>query len=99
MTYYEQIIKKIENKTVTTEDFDRLIAESTPESVQERVRRRTQKNATKSHIDRSGHQPLSAPTFAARVNPKRDPGNQQNHGRGKLGRKHSSATIQADNEI
>jgi len=98
MDILDQIIEKIDNKTVTVEDFNRLIKESTPDGVQERIRRRTQVNATKSHIDRDGHQPLSAPNMASRVNPKRKPKNKQNHGRGKLGRKHSSKTIQAMHE-
>ena len=90
MSLYEKLIKKIDENTVTVDDFNALISESTPESVQERIRRRVQKNTTKSHIDHDGHQQLSLPTFAARVNPKREPANQQNHGRGKIGRKHSS---------
>lgn len=98
MNIFDEIIKKIENKSITAEDFNRLIDESTPESVQERIRRRVQRNATKSHIDRAGHQPLTAPTFAARINPKRSPANQQNHGRGKLGRKHSSEKIKKQYE-
>ena len=50
MDILDQIIEKIDNKTVTVEDFNRLIKESTPDGVQERIRRRTQVNATKSHI-------------------------------------------------
>lgn len=98
MDIFNTILEKIANKTVTAEDFNTLIAESTPSSVQERIRRRVQKNATKSHIDREGHQPLSAPCMAGRVKPKRKPANKDAHGRGKLGRKHSSATIKAMHE-
>jgi hypothetical protein len=98
MDIFKTILEKIENKTVTAEDFNALIAESTPSSVQERIRRRVQKNATKSHIDREGHQPLSAPNMAGRVKPKRKPANKDSHGRGKIGRKHSSATIKAMHE-
>jgi hypothetical protein len=98
MNIFEEILSKIENMTVTVEDFDALINDSVASSVQERIRRRTQVNATKSHIDRDGHQPLRTPTFDSRVKPKRKPKNKQNHGRGKLGRKHSSKTIQAMHE-
>ena len=98
MDIFEEIMHKIDSKTVTADDFNQLITDSVASSVQERIRRRTQVNATKSHIDRDGHQPLSTPTFASRVKPKRKPNNKQNHGRGKLGRKHSSKTIQAMHE-
>jgi hypothetical protein len=98
MDIFEEILRKIDQNTVTTEDFNQLINDSVASSVQERIRRRTQVNATKSHIDRDGHQPLSAPTFDSRVKPKRKPRNKQGHGRGKLGRKHSSKTIQAMHE-
>lgn len=93
MSLLDKIIKKIDENTVTVDDFNELISESTPESVQERIRRRVQKNATDSHINHAGHQKLSLPTLAARVNPKRTPANQQDHGRGKIGRKHSSEKI------
>jgi hypothetical protein len=99
MNLLDEIIKKINNKTVTTEDFNKLIDESTPESIQNRVRERTRVDPTKSHIEKTtGHQPLKSPTFAARVQPKRQPGNQQNHGRGALGRKHSSDTVKKQYE-
>lgn len=98
MDIFEEILRKIDENTVTSDDFNQLISDSVASSVQERIRRRTQVNATKSHIDRDGHQPLTAPTFDSRVKPKRKPNNKQNHGRGKLGRKHSSKTIQAMHE-
>jgi len=96
MDILEEILKKIDNKTITLEDFNRLIKESTPEGVQEKIRRRVQRNATDSHIDRKGHQPLSAPNMTSRVVPKRKPSNnQKNNGRGDIGRKHSAKTVKA----
>lgn len=98
MNDLEWIHRKILLGTVTTEDFDRLIDESKPSSVIEKIRRRTQRNVTKSHIDRKGHQKLSAPNFVARTTPKLEPSHKQDRGRGKLGRKHSSDTIRKQHE-
>lgn len=91
-TIYEGVLRKIDNKTITTEDLNLLISETTPESVRDRIRRRTIRNTTKSHIDGGGHQRLKPPQFQKRITPKRKPSNQQNHGRGKLGHRHSTRT-------
>lgn len=94
----ESVVSKIDSGSVTCEDFNGLIAktmigESTPEAIRDRIRRRTIKNSTDSHQDNeTGHQPLSAPTLAARVQPKRAPNNQQSHGRAKLAHAHSART-------
>ncbi len=94
----QSLITKIDGGIVTCEDFNKLISttmiiETTPEAVRDRLRRRTIKNDTDSHIDNeTGHQPLEPPTFAARVQPKRKPVNQQNHGRAKLAHAHSAKT-------
>lgn len=86
------IFKKIEEGTVTADDFNSLIAEATPEATRDRMRRRSIKNATDSHQDNAdGHQPLDLPTFADRVQPKRERSNNtQMHGRGKMGHRHSA---------
>ena len=88
------IYKKITEGTVTASDFNNLIQEATPESVRDRVRRRTSRNETDSHQDNeSGHQSLNLPTFADRVQPKRKPeGSSQMRGRGKVGHRHSART-------
>lgn len=94
----ESVIVKINAETVTCEDFNGLIAktilgESTPEAIRDRVRRRTIENPTDSHIDNeTGHQPLKLPTMAARVQPKRQPMNQQSHGRANIAHAHSAKT-------
>lgn len=89
---FNNVIKKIDEGTVTCDDFDRLIKETTPESIRDRVRRRTTVNNTDSHIDDKGHQQLSLPDFKKRVAPKRSPENQQSHGRSSLAHKHSART-------
>ena len=90
---YKEVLDKIKESKVTVEDFNRLISETTPESIRDRVRRRTLKSPTKSHIDnKTGHQSLSLPDLNKRVMPKRKPVNQQNHGRGKMGQRHSQRT-------
>jgi len=87
------VLRKIQESTVTIEDFNKLISETTPESIKARIDRRTQRNATKSHIDnKTGHQSLGVPDIVKRVTPKRKPVNQQNHGRSKQGNKHSQRT-------
>lgn len=89
------IYKKIEEKTVTTEDFDRLISESMPESIRNRLRKRINPSdkVAKSHTDnQSGHTRLATPSLAKRVQPKRKPGHQQNHGIAKAAHKHSTKT-------
>ena len=97
------ILKKIDEGTVTCDDFNKLILESTPESIRDRIRRRTIKNTTDSHIDDKGHQQLSLPQFQKRVVPKRKPLHQQNHGRSKIAHAHSARTqkrsAQFDEEI
>jgi hypothetical protein len=88
------IYQKITEGTVTADDFNKLIQEATPESVRDRVRRRTSRNETDEHQDgETGHQPLTLPNFSDRVQPKRKPENSsQMHGRGKLGHRHSART-------
>ena len=90
---YEIILQKIQESIVTAADFNILISETTPESIRDRIRRRTTQNATKSHIDnKTGHQSLSLPSMNKRVMPKRKPINQQNHGRSRAGIRHSQKT-------
>jgi len=92
------VIDKIDGGTITCEDFNHLIAktmigESTPEAIRDRLRRRTKRNETDSHIEpETGHQQLDAPTFAARVQPKRQPLHKQGHGRSKIAHAHSART-------
>ncbi len=95
----DEVISKINAKTVLCDDFNKLIkirmilAETTPEAVRDRLRRRTIKNPTHSHIDTpTGHQQLKLPKIADRVQPKRMPQNQQNHGRSELAHKKSTRT-------
>lgn len=93
------LLEKIERRVVLPEDFNNLIAmtigESSPEAVRDRLRRRTLRNETDSHIDNeTGHQPLTLPSFQKRVQPKRKPSHQQSHGRSKLGHNHSVRTQQ-----
>lgn len=87
------IFKKIEEGTVTASDFNKLISEATPEALRDRVRRRTKKNETDSHIDDEGHQKLKPPKFADRVQPKRERAdNTQMHGQGKAAHRRSART-------
>jgi len=87
------IYTKITEGKVTTEDFNKLIQEATPESVRDRVRRRMKTNATDSHQDEDGHQQLDLPDLNKRVQPKRKPSNRsQMHGRGRVAHRHSSRT-------
>lgn len=87
------IFQKIEEGTVTVDDFNKLISEATPEALRDRVRRRTTQNATDGHIDDEGHQKLDLPKFADRVQPKREKAdNTQMHGRGKIAHKKSART-------
>lgn len=88
------IFSKIAEGTVTADDFNQLISEATPEAVRDRVRRRTTINPSSSHIDSpSGHQSMTLPNFAGRVQPKREKSNQtQMTGRGKAAHKQSTRT-------
>lgn len=95
----DPIFQKIRTKTVTAEDFNRLLSESMPESIRDRVRRRTSRNVSKSHLDVKGHQPMNLPTLADRVQPKRKPRRQQTHGRGALGHTHSTRTQQRKSRL
>lgn len=91
-TLLDIILEKIDNKTITCEDIDQLIYESTPESIRDRIRRRTIKNVSHNHSNRDGHQSLSLPEFTKRITPKRKPIHQQNHGRSRLAHAHSTRT-------
>lgn len=88
------ILKKIDEGTVTIDDFNKLIQEAMPESVRDRVRRRTVVNATGSHIDNAtGHQKISLPNFTKRTAPKRERSNNtQMTGAGKAGHRRSTRT-------
>ena len=87
------IFRKIDEGTVTVNDFNQLIAEATPESVRDRLRRKVKRNETDSHIDDEGHQKLKLPTFASRVQPKRKRANNtQMHGQGKAAHRRSTRT-------
>ena len=89
------IFEKIDEGTVTLDDFNQLIAEATPESMRDRLRRRpmVQRNTVKSHQDEKGHANLKPPKFRDRVDPKRErEGRTQMDGRGRQGHRHSSRT-------
>jgi len=89
------IEQKIAAGTVTTEDFNQLINEVLPSAGIERVRRRTRRAATDSHIDPEGHQPLEPNhSIDARVNPKHhtDQGKSQMLHRGTVGHNTSTRT-------
>ena len=91
----DPIFAKIEEKTVTAEDFNQLIQEETPESIRNRVRRRpmAQERTVKSHQDNeTGHAKMGLPKIADRVQPARKPEHQQDRGRGDLGHRHSART-------
>jgi|2_EtaG_2_1085320.scaffolds.fasta_scaffold00165_11 hypothetical protein len=92
----DPIFAKIDEGTVTVDDFNRLIQEATPESLRDRVRRRpmAQRNTVKSHQDNeTGHSDLEPPEFNKRIQPKRErEGRTQMHGRGKSGHRHSTRT-------
>lgn len=96
--YLVSVENKISSGTVTCEDFNNLInktmiGETTPEAVRDRLRRRSIVNSTESHIDNeSGHQALDTPSLAKRVQPKRKPSNQQNHGVSKAAHRQSTRT-------
>ena len=90
----EEIKAKIESHNITAQDFNQLINESLPSSSIDRVRRRTRRTPTKSHIDAKGHQPMQLPKLSARVLPKRRPNNtksQMTH-RGKSAHRKSART-------
>jgi len=87
------IYTKITEGKATADDFNQLIQEATPESVRDRVRRRTTVNDTDSHQDIEGHQQLNLPSFGDRVQPKRKPaGHSQMNGRGRIAHRHSART-------
>ncbi len=94
----QEVLVKIDTNTVTCEDFNKLIGrtmigETTPESVRDRLRRRTIKNSTDSHIEpETGHQHLTLPKMADRVQPRIKPEHQQNHGRARIAHRHSTKT-------
>lgn len=94
----DTVLGKIEAGTITCEDFNGLInktmiGETSPEAVRDRVRRRTTRNETDTHIEpETGHQSLTLPTMADRVQPKVKPVNQQNHGRARIAHAHSART-------
>lgn len=87
---FKKIIKKIEEGTVTKEDFDNLIKESMPESVRNRIRRRMTPGKANSGQDDEGH--TIEPSLAKRVAPKRKPRNKQMTGRGRIAHRHSTRT-------
>ncbi len=91
----DHIMKLIDEKKLTCEDFDRFILESSEKSVRDRVQRSVRVNPTDSHIDTpTGHQPLVAGTMsiAKRTHPKSKPSGQMAHGAAEAGHKRSTKT-------
>jgi hypothetical protein len=86
------VLGKIEAKTITADDINKLISESLPSSAIDRVSRRTIKNASDSHIDnKTGHQSLSP--VPKEPSPKRRPSDKtKTYGRAKQARKKSART-------
>lgn len=97
-TEFANIISKIENKSVTAEDFNNYISiimnESTPKSTTERVMRKVRNPLRKGHVDNpTGHQRLSLPSFSDRVTPRRETdGSEQMDHDGAAGHKRSTRT-------
>jgi len=91
----KEVMTKIESRTATADDFNRLIKEATPEAARDRVRRRqsASQNTVRSHQDEDGHSDLKPPVMADRVQPKREREDrtQMQHG-GKRGHRHSART-------
>ena len=86
------VLGKIEAKTITVGDINKLISESLPSSVVDRVNRRTTRNPDDSHVDnKTGNQPLSP--VPKRPGPKRQPSNKtKSYGRAKQARRKSART-------
>lgn len=93
MSTEHPIFQKIDEGTVTVDDFNKLISEASPEALRDRIRRKVKHNATDSHQDADGHQKLQGPQFAKRVQPKKEknPGVQMN-GQGKAAHRRSTRT-------
>jgi hypothetical protein len=91
---FSLLLTKLESKTATADDFNRLIQEATPESARDRVRRRVNhaQDTVRSHQDDDGHCALDT-TMADRVQPKRERADrtQMQHG-GKAGHRRSART-------
>ena len=88
-----QDLDKYKTKLETLEDLQRLIDEAAPESMRDRVRRRSahQQDTVRSHQDEEGHSDLKPPVMADRIQPKRERADrtQMQHA-GKLGHRHSA---------
>lgn len=93
MSTEHPIFQKIDEGTVTVDDFNKLISEASPEALRDRVRRKVKHNVTDSHQDQDGHQKLQGPQFAKRIQPKKEknPGVQMN-GQGKAAHRRSTRT-------
>lgn len=95
---YNQVIRNIRNNQVTINDFcnlidnSRLVHESIPSSIRDRIRRRVtpSNKANRKKHDSQGHKAGSF-NVAGRVQPKRKPSGQaQMNGRGRAGHRHST---------
>ena len=97
-----KIFRKIAESTVTVEDFDALIKESTPESIRNRLRKRinpSDKIAKNHRNNDTGHTKLGGATMSKRVQPKRKPSHQQSHGISKIAHKHSTKTQKRNQDV
>lgn len=97
MDILESVLRKLEEKTATVDDFNELIAESMPESIRKRIQRRVRPDATR-HVDNtSGHNRLDPlGKIADRVQPKRKPSHPMKHGRSRKAHR-DSTEAQRDN--
>lgn len=88
-----QDLDKYRTKLETLEDLQQLIDEAAPESMRDRLRRRSahQQDTVRSHQDEKGHSDLKPPVMADRIQPKREKADrtQMQHA-GKLGHRHSA---------
>jgi hypothetical protein len=90
-----EIMSKIDEGSVNTTDFNRLISESNEKSIRARVHRKMSRNPLERHIDNpTGKSPFSSGKFsvAERTHPKLKPNGQMGHGDADAAHKRSTKT-------
>ncbi len=96
MDILDVVLTKIQLETVTAADFNALILESLPESIRKRVQRRIRPENHRADNETGHNRTKPLANIADRVQPKRKPQHQQNHGQAKAAQKRSTRTQERD---
>ena len=96
MDILDVVLTTIRLETVTAADFNNLILESLPESIKKRFQRRLRPDNHRAENETGHNRTKPLANIADRVQPKRAPEHQQNHGQARAAHRRSTRTQERD---